>query len=283
MPVFGSKKQRPPESSPEAETAPGEPTAPASERYAALVSEHAQINATLEEHREKRTELLREEDQLDLDAIRALASEDEALKLRLEQIALRLPGIEQELAQERREEWEAAWQSHRPVLAVTEAELSEATRAFLAALERSNKVYARAESFGERLREFVRPPPTVVFNEWALRQYLQAIEARRNQPVATPVPMLEMMVEAPLFMPAAERFVPKRVPVAEIEAIGVMAPSRKVRILHGPCRTTNLNVGISRMGVGEEHVLPAKAAFMLTYSGIAAYADVETAEAATAA
>ena len=49
----------------------------------------------LAEHREQRAELLREDGSLG--AIRALATEDDGLNLRLEQLALRLAGVEQEL------------------------------------------------------------------------------------------------------------------------------------------------------------------------------------------
>lgn len=274
MPPFGSRKKPAPEdtqSDPALESQPVPSSA--LERLQTLVSEQAQINAMLEGHREKRAELLREDDEFD--AIRELAREDEALRLRFEQISLRLPGIEQELEQERREEFEAAWQARRPILAATEAELTEATQAFLAALERANTVYGRAGHFGERLREFVRPPPMLIFNEWSLREYLKAVALRQQPAVA--MALVELTVDdAQLFAPT-ERFTPRRVPYQLVEQVSPIAPMRRVRMLH-TIRASNLNIGHARLRAGEEMDFPARAAFVLTYSGCGVYTDVETAE-----
>lgn len=85
--------------------------------------------------------------------------------------------------------------------------------------------------------------------------------------------MLDMLVEAPLHIPADRRFVPRRVPVAEIEAISPIAPPRRVRILHGPVRTANLQIGIARMFPGETYTVSARAAHALVGSGCAEYLD----------
>lgn len=78
-----------------------------------------------------------------------------------------MPDIERELEQERREQFEAAWQTHRPVLAAAEADLVEAIGVFFAALERTNTAHTRARNFGDRLREFTTPPPPApVYNDW---------------------------------------------------------------------------------------------------------------------
>ena len=61
--------------------------------------------------------------------------------------------------------------------------------------------------------------------------------------------------------------------VDEVEAISPLAEPRRVRILHGPVRVSNLNFGIERMFEGEEHIVPARAAHALVASGIAEYAD----------
>ena len=273
---FG-KKAHSAGTSPEPEQQPVELSA--QERLNALLAEQSTIHATLAEHREKRAQLLREDGTLG--AIRALATEDDALKLRLEQLALRFADVERELAQERRDEFERAWLSHLPVLAQAEAELTEAIRAFFAAMERANAVYFRAQGFGERLREFVRPPPPVIFNEWALREFVKAVE-RRQQPTASSAPMLEMLVEEPLHIPPDQRFVPRRVPYQLVEQISPIAPMRRVRLLH-TVRASNLAIGHARLRAGEEMAFPARAAFMLTFSGVGEYTDVETAETAIAA
>jgi hypothetical protein len=60
---------------------------------------------------------------------------------------------------------------------------------------------------------------------------------------------------------------------SEIEAISAIAPPRTVKILHGPVRTANLQIGIARMLVGEVHVVPPRAAHCLVASGVAEYTD----------
>lgn len=256
-----------------------EPTA--TERLAALLAEQNEIHATLAEHREQRAELLKQDDSLG--AIRALGTEDAELKLRLEQLGARVPDLERELAEERRAQFEAAWQSHRPGLATAQADLTEAIQNFFAVMERANALHARAaQGFGSRVAdEFVRPPPTVIYNDWALREYLKAIE-RRQRPAAAAQLMVEMAFDAPFFVPAAERFVPKRVPYQLVEEISPIAPMRRVRLLH-TVRASNLNIGHARLRAGEEMEFPARAAFALTYSGVGVYTDIETAETATAA
>ena len=275
MPPFGSRKARTPEIA-QPEVAPEPALPPATERLNALLAEQSEINATLAEHREKRAELLCGDGSLG--AIRALATEDDGLRLRLEQIALKLPGIERELAQERREEWERAWQSHRPGLAAAETELTAAIRTFYAALRRAHELHSAARAFGDRVRnEFVRPPPTEPINNYSLHVYLQTVE-QRQAPRALPAPMLDLMIEAPLHIPPQQRFVPHRVSVSEIEAISAIAPPRRVKINFGPVRTAHLNAGIARMHAGETHIVNARAAYALVHSGIGIYTDVDTAE-----
>ena len=279
MPPFGSRKTAtpPPEPPPPQAVEPS-----ATGRLNALLIEQSEINATLDQHRAKRAELLHEDGELDLDAIRALQTEDEALRLRLEQLALRIPDIERELALERREEFERVWQTqHWPALAEAEADLTEAIVAFFVALERANAAHTRARNFGDRLLEFATPPPPApVYNDWSLRQYLAVAERRQLQlPGAAPGSTLELVVEAPLHIPPDQRFAPRRVSVAQIESISAIAEPQRIRILHGPVRTSNLQVGIARMFVGEVHVLPARAAYALVNSGCAEYAVDETAAA----
>jgi hypothetical protein len=168
MPPFGARKQRASEITqpePEPTPAPEPMTLSATERLNALLTEQAAIHATLAEHREKRAELLREDGSLG--AVRALATDDDALKLRLEQIALKFPGLEAELAQERREARETAWQSHRPGLAQIEVELHQAISGFYATLRRAHDLHNAARGFAQLHHEFVRPPPVDPINNRA--------------------------------------------------------------------------------------------------------------------
>ena len=269
-------------SSAPAEPSPQNRLAAAEAALNTLLAEQADIAATLEQHQQRRQELLQGDG--DLQPILDLQAEDDRLKLRIEQIGTLLPDIEREIEQQRRANWEAAWQTHRPALAAAEAGLVQAIENFFAMLERANGLHARARGFGERLREFVAPPPPIIYNDWALREFVKAVARGQRQPAAGSQPMLELTVEAPLDIPAAERFKPRRVSVAEIEMISAIAEPRRVRIQHGPVRTANLNIGISRMFVGEEHIVPARAAHTLVASGVATYADeAETVETATAA
>jgi hypothetical protein len=107
---------------------------------------------------------------------------------------------------------------------------------------------------------------------------LKAVE-RRQQPGTVPEALVELLIDESLDIPPAQRFVPPRPAIAEIMAISPIAPARAVRIVHGPVKTANLNVGVARMFIGEEHRLPARAAHALVTSGMAAYID-ETATAA---
>jgi hypothetical protein len=160
-------------------------------------------------------------------------------------------------------------------------ELAEAIRTFYTALRRAHERHTAARVFGDRVTtEFVRPPPTEPINNYSLHVYLQAIEQRQQR--IPPAPMLEMLVEMPLHIPPAERFVPRRVPYQLVEEISPIAPMRRVRLLH-TVRASNLNIGHARLRAGEEMAFPARAAFVLTFSGVGVYTDVETAETATAA
>lgn len=268
--AFGNRKQPTPETSPAPEPAALSTT----DRLNAVLAERSEIHTTLAEHRGKRNDLLSEDGTAALDAIRELAIESDRLKLRLEQIALRIPDIERELDQERREAFEAAWRNARPSLAAAEDELTEAIRTFFAAMAHANAVYGRAAGFGDRLREFVRPPPTIIFNEWALREYLKAIDRRQGIEPA-PSEMVEFTV--PDRAPWQPRFTPRKVPRHLIEQVSG-ATSRKVRVLHD-VNVTNLNFGHRKLFAGDEMMVPGPASFALVYSGVAVYVDTETAEA----
>jgi hypothetical protein len=274
MPRFGERLRRSPPANgqPPPEPEAQQVTSTASERLAALLGEASEINRTLEAHRAERERLLREETG-SFAAVRELGSEDDELKLRLEQIELKLPDLQAEIEAERAAAWEAAWQSHVPGLREAEAELADAITAFRAALERANARHARAASFGDRLHAFVRPPPLQIFNDWSLVEFLRAVDRRQHGTVAQPS-MLDLVLEAPMHVPLwRPRFIPRQVQMDEVEQISPLAEPRRVRILHGPVRTANLNFGIARMFEGEEHNVPARGAYALVASGIATYVD----------
>jgi hypothetical protein len=281
MPPFGAKKARQPEAS--SEPAPLElPELSATERLNLLLAEQTELEAAIASHREERSRLMRESEAPSLGAVTAIATQTEQARIRLEWIAAQLPGIYAQLEAERVAQWEHAWQTHRPHLQAAQDRLVAAIAEFHAALINAHKTHAAAHGFGERVtNEFVRPPPPDYPTDWSLRQFMATVE--RRQRVVPAVQVIELSVETWPDVPAAERFRPKRVPIAEVEAISAIAPPRAIRVLHGPVRTANLNTGIARMFAGEEHIVSARAAHTLVESGCAEYLDAETAEAATAA
>jgi hypothetical protein len=185
VPPFGSRKSAPP---PAESTQPQPAQESAADRLAALVSEQASIERQLAEHRDERARLLREDGQLG--AIRTLATEDESLRLRLEQIAIQINDLQAVIERQRLAHWEAAWLSHRPALAEAEAQLEAAIRDVYVALEHAHEVHnaAQRNGFGTKLGEFVRPPP-LMLNDWAARQYVATIE-RRQQAAQAVAPMI---------------------------------------------------------------------------------------------
>lgn len=160
------------------------PAPTAQQRWVALTAEQAEIHATLaelraHELRAQRSALLLEDGRLD--EVRDLASADESLRLRLEQLALRLPGIEIELEAERLAAVEAAWQARRPQLVEAEAGLADAITNLKAALAHAHAVYGQAHSFGPvRMREFIPLPPPEMWTEYVLLQFVHYVERRRS-------------------------------------------------------------------------------------------------------
>ncbi len=268
MPPFG-RKPTPPSPEPAQQSA--------QERLGVLLDEQAQIIATLAAHREQRERLLREGGSLE--PVTAMASEDQTAKLRLEQIAYAIDDAQAAVDRERLAAWEAAWEARRPALAAIEAQLAEAISALYAALTRAHELHNAAAGFGERVREFVAPPPLFPLSDFALRQFVATVEQRRQQADAQ-VRAVEIFIDANV--PLRSRFVPRKVPIDEIEAISPIAPPRRVRVLHGPVRAANLNVGIARMFPGEQHTVSARAAHALVGSGCAEYLDEPAAATAAA-
>jgi hypothetical protein len=208
MPPFGSRKARPPETSPPPEPEP-QAELSARQRYERLLAERAELEATIASHREERERLLHQEEVPALGAITALATQTEAVQLQLEWLDRKLPALQEAAAEEQRAQWEAAYQSHRPRLAEAQTRLADAITEFHAALHTAHIVFNGAAAFGNRASdEFVRPVPQDAYNRWALVQYLRTIELRR-QPQAQPMP--EVWFDVPLKIPPAERFKPRRV------------------------------------------------------------------------
>jgi hypothetical protein len=279
--AFG-KKAHPPETPPVESTPEPAEVLSASERLNALLAEQAELEAAIATHREERARLMRESESPSLGAITALAAQTDQAKLRLEWIVHQLPGLQAQIAAEQAAQWEVTWQSHRPGLADAQTRLADAIREFHAALQGAHEVHNAARGFGNRVTdEFVRPPP-VLYNDWSLREYVKTIEHRQQGGVAVPAGMMDLAIEAPLSVPSFRpRFTPRKVSMDEVEAISPLAEPRRVKILHGPVRASNLNFGIERMFEGEEHIVPARAAHALVASGIATYvAEQETAPAA---
>jgi hypothetical protein len=274
MPPFGSRKARTPETAPpETAPAPAQQLADAEAALNALLSEQADIQATLRAHQQQRHEWLA--DGGALERVTSRDREDNRLKLRLEQIAMQLPPRQAAVQQAHVAVHEARWQDYRPVLVEAQQRLAAAISELYSALTQVQDVHTAAQRAGyaDRLGGFVRPPPKDPVSDYALREFVKAA-GRQQQPVAVSAPMLELAVEAPLRIPPdRQRFTPRRVPVAEIEAISPIAAPRRVHILHGPVRTANLNVGIPRMHPGEQHIINARAAHALVGSGCVEYAD----------
>jgi hypothetical protein len=279
MPPFTRKAQVP---SPEAPSTPSadsvEPSA--QQRYEALVFERCELEATIARHREEREQLLHQSEIPSLGAVTALATQVAGTQLQVEWINRQLSDLAEAVAEERRAAWEAAWQAHRPGLFEAQDRLESAITEFHSALHAAHVAFNGAAAFGNCVSdEFVRPVPEEAYNRYALVQYLRVIEQRRG--AAPPAPSMLVEIDIAAGITAIPRFKPRRVAVSEIEAIGVSAEPRRVRILHGPARVASLNFGVARVFAGEQHMVPAKAAHALVASGIAEYVE-ENVLAATA-
>ncbi len=245
----------------------GEATAPAPARQLAdaeaalnaLLAEQAEVQQTLLEHQHQRHEWLR--DGGDLQRITDLDRGDYRLRLRSEQIDMQLPPHQAAVQQARAAVHEAKWQDYRPVLVQAQQRLATAITDLYGALTQLHDAHnaAHRAGFADRLGAFIRPPPKEPVSDFALREYLRFAERRQQQQPASAAPLLELLIEAPLHIPALQRFTPRRVPVSEIEAISPIAPTRKVKILHGPVRTAHLQIGIARMFPGETYTVSARA------------------------
>jgi hypothetical protein len=266
--AFG-KKAHPPETPP-AESTPEPNEQSATERLNSLLAERAELEAAIAGHHEERSQLVRQSEAPSIEAISAIAMRTDEARLRLEWLSAQLPDLYAQLERERVAAWEDAWETHRPGLAASQERLANAIREFHDSLAHAHAVHNAARGFGDRLNEFVRPVPQENYNRWALMTYLDTIERRQQ---AAPLQAVELSVEFPRDLPPARRFVPKRVAIAEIEAISAIVPPRTIRVLHGPARVASLNFGLARVFAGETHVVPARAAHALVTSGIAEYAD----------
>lgn len=281
MPPFGSRKNRSPETLP-VESTPELVEPSAQERYDALLAERAELEASIAGHRAERERLLHQAEVPSLGAITALATQTEAVRLQIEWLDRQLPALQDAIAEERRAQWEQAWQTHVPWLVEAQDRLAAAIAEFHLALHHAHEVHSRARGFGDRVSNtFVRPFPEEGYNRYATIQYLRTVELRQGiAPPPPPSMVVELDVAAGIS--AAPKFKPRRVPYDLVEQISPIAPMRRVRLLH-TVRADNLNIGHLRLREGEEMMFPARAAFALTYAGVGVYTDEETADAATAA
>lgn len=245
----------------------------ATERLRALGEEREAIAAALAQQGLERERLMR--DGGSLEQVEALDAADRRARLRLEQIdALAVP-LQGQIAEERRAAWEAAWQARRPALAEAETELVAAIGALYPALDHAHNTYnaAIAAGFAERLKaEFLQPPPKLL-SDYALREYRKAVERRAapwSDHAAAPVIELPTMDDsrAPSWK---SRFRPRKVPRDLVEQISPLE-ERRVRVLH-TFNASNLNFGHIRLLAGTEMMVPAPAAFAMTYAGVAEYID----------
>jgi hypothetical protein len=270
MPPFGSRKATTP---PAPEPTQQQPEPSAEQRLVELLAEQAEIQRELTEHREQRQRWLT--DGGDLGRITELATGDDKLRLRAEQLDALLPAAQQAVRQEQAAVRQARWHELVPGLELAMLDTANAIRAYGEASERYRRLHfsATQQGYSDELRERFITPTHALHNPYVFENFVHAVDRcqQRQQALATePVIVLEAG-DAPPFHPP--RFVPHRVPVAEVEAISVSAPPRPIRVQHGPVRTAVLNVGIARMFAGEVHILPAKAAHILVRSGVAVYHD----------
>jgi hypothetical protein len=268
-----------------AEQTPAEQLADAEAALNALLGEQATAHATLIEHQQQRHAYLR--DRGDVSRIVELDRADYQIKLRLEQIATQLPALQDAVQQARAAVHDEQWQSFRPSLVQAEVRLATSITELFAALVHARELHnaAHRRGFAGRLGEFLKVPPggtaDSVLSDYALREYVRSVEGR-------PWPAVPLLPDfGNIALEEATRwrtppFTPRRVPVSEIEQISPIAPMRRVRLLH-TVRASNLNIGHARLRAGEEMAFPARAAFVLTYSGVGVYTDAETAETTAAA
>jgi hypothetical protein len=256
--------------------APEQRLAEAQAAVSVLLGEQADIEAELFQHREQRTAWLAEGG--DLDRVAELARQDERLRLRREQIGHRLPPLQAAVHAAWLVVQESAWQDRRPALRQAEQQLAAAIRALYAAIDVAHELHNAAHhaGFGGRLGEFVRPPAPLVA-DYALRQYVATVEQREREH-----PSLEIVIEVPAdqsiedALPRGPRFVPRQVPRRLIEQVSPLE-RRTVRITHAfNAAKSGLNIGHALLAAGTEMTVAAKAAFVMTYAGVAEYLDAES-------
>jgi hypothetical protein len=287
MPPFGARRSKPPETPLEpAETSQREQLA--EERLAALLAEQSEIERELAEHRTLRERWVATGDGTLIDLAQTAEADDQR-RQRAEQLVPLVADAQAAVRNERAAKRAAQWDALAQDLEAAMQDTVDAIRGYDAASDRYRDVHWRAtqSGFDAELREQFVSPPSPQINPWVLHAFTVAVEQcqqRQHLVRASTERMLEALDYAELFDgPAPPRFVPKRVDPREVEAISAVAGPRRVRIDFGPVKTSSLNVGIARMRAGEEHVVPARAAFALVASGIASYADVDEPAAATAA
>jgi hypothetical protein len=270
MPPFGSRRN----AAPPAEPVPPEPEPSAEQRLAELLAERSAIERELTEHREQRQRWLT--DGGDLGRITELATGDDKLRLRAEQLAALLPAAQAAVRQEQAAVRQARWHALAPDLEQAMLDTANAVRAYGEVSERYRKLHWQAVQSGyeTEFRERFVTPPHVQVNPWVMEQFARAVE-RRGQPQAVveatiiPAPSLGLGVLRDPWKPLHGG----KVPPDLIEAISALAPRRLVRFLHR-VDIFRVEPGYTMVEAGTEMWLNARAAFACCYIGAAEYIDV---------
>jgi hypothetical protein len=175
--------------------------------------------------------------------------------------------VEQERAATR----QAEWQGRSPALLAAQTALADAIRNYEATAAEVRALHnetVRAGFGAELATEFFPPPPFA--HPYAFQTFVQTVESRQQMQAQATEPAI---VFEPDDVVALRRFSPRKVPLDEIEAISPLAPPRRVHILHGPVRASNLAIGYARLFPGETPIVSARAAHALVASGCAEYLD----------
>jgi hypothetical protein len=279
MPRFGERLRRTATEEPPSgpEQPPAEPSA--EQCLADLLAEQSEIERELAEHRTLRERWV-SSGVGDLVALGQIAEADDQRRHRAEQLEELIANAQAAVRQERAAKRAAQWNALAQDLEAAMQDTADAIRAYEAASSRYRDLHWRVtqSGFEAELRELFVTPPHYQHNPWVFATFLRAVEQCRQRRAAvqamTDAPPLPAIDVADLFDgPAPPRFVPRRVDPREVERISAIAEPRRVKINFGPVKTSNLNIGISRMHAGETHIVPARAAYVLTASGCAEYCD----------
>lgn len=257
---FGRAAEPAPEPGPDAAGAAAERLARAEDGIRSWSLEQSRLAGELDGFLTRRADLVGDEDRPVAEIVEA---EEWAKLVRLET----------ERHEKRRDplytEWNTAraavaqerWRQLIPDLERAMHACAAAFRAANEAADRYRALHGQAEQQGyhNELRGQFIAPPTPQINPWVYATFVAAVEQRAGvQPTA---PAVEVWLEVEADAPHVQRFTPRRVDPYEVQQIGSLAEPRRVHILFGPVRTSNLNIGFARLHPGETPTISARAAF----------------------